>query len=99
MPGFEISQNLYARISERAFAIKRDIDLAARAHSASLGPNPLDPCMARARQNVDILVEALKEIEIVPEIPRGVACRSPLMSEEEILEQEAQFPESDTAGL
>jgi len=64
MAGLEISQNLYARISERAFAIKRDIDLAA-------GPNPIDPCMARAKQNAYILVAALHEvdldIDIVPE--------------------------------
>ena len=64
MAGLEISQNLYARISERAFAIKRDIDLAA-------GPNPIDPCMARAKQNAASLVEALKEIEIVPEKEAG----------------------------
>jgi len=60
MPGLEISQNLYARISERAFALKRDIDLAA-------GPNPIDPRMARAKQNAYILVAALHEVDIVPE--------------------------------
>lgn len=64
MPRLEMSQNLYARISERAFAIKRDIDLAA-------GPNPIDPCMARAKQNIGRLLENLKWVEIVPEKEAG----------------------------
>lgn len=60
MATLEISQNLYARITERAMAIKRDIDLVA-------GPNPIEPRLARAKQNAYILVAALHEVDIVPE--------------------------------
>jgi hypothetical protein len=88
----EISEQTYGRIEKLALVIKRDIDLAA-------GPNPIDPRMARAKQNALRLVEALKKIEIVPEIAARSPASSPMMSEEEITEQEAQFPESDTAGL
>jgi hypothetical protein len=87
----EISEGTYGRINTLAASIKRDIDLAA-------GPNPIDPRMARAKQNAGRLVEELKGIEIVPEAARTPAS-SPMLSEEEISEREAESLDSDTAGL
>jgi hypothetical protein len=88
----EISEGTYGRIHTLAVTIRRDIDLAA-------GPNPIDPRMARAKQNAGRLVEELKEIDIVPENASKQAAISPLMSEEEISEREAESLDSDTAGL
>jgi hypothetical protein len=56
----EVPEGVFSRILERVAAAKRDIDMVA-------GPNPIEPRLARAKENIGIAAKLLNEVQIVPD--------------------------------